>query len=488
LYAKSLSIDGFRCFGKAALDLQYPGRNVDASLEMPNVNLIVGDNGGGKSSVLRAIAIAALAPVLLESGFVPYRLVRRPDASNALLKLVCELDAIELGSSPNRAEAIELMARIDRRHSGSLDRLDPGKMPTTPIEKLIFEDESPAFFVVGYGATRRTETGDFSQSSLRRSRGLRYQRVAGLFEDHVALRPLESWLRQLKKGKRRDEAISKLTSVMPDQLKFDGAYDENDQQFIFTFDGRETPFNALSDGYKAFLSWVGDLIGHLSSVAPANRSIDSFSGIVLIDEIDLHLHPAWQRTIVSSLAAAFPKLQFVMTTHSPLIANTMRKENIFLTDTAEDGTATIKQIEENVHGRGADQLLLSSYFGLQSTLPPGLYENSKTLFAKAAEGNTDAALAFLAQLSASPQSAQEVDPAVARALAAPSAKIANRASRKKTSKKAVKKTARKKAKKKAKKKAAKKKVAKKKAAKKKAAKKQPSRERRSEKKFLKKAA
>jgi hypothetical protein len=460
LYAKSLSIYGFRCFGKAVLDLQYPGRQIDTMLEMPNVNLIVGDNGGGKSSVLRAIAIAALAPALLESGFVPYRLVRRPDAPNALLKVVCELDSIELKDSARTSKTIELMARIDRRDRGSLDRLSLDKTPSSPIEKLIFDDYSPAFFIVGYGATRRTETGDFSESSHRRSRGLRYQRIAGLFEDHVALRPLESWLRKLD-GYRKREALAKFAAVMPSQLRFDGVFDEDEQQFDFEFDGRQTPFNALSDGYKAFLSWTGDLIGHLCNVAPPDRPIDSISGIVLIDEIDLHLHPAWQRTIVPSLAAAFPKLQFVMTTHSPLIANTMRKENIFVTETAEDGTATIKQIEENVHGRGADQLLLSSYFGLQSTLPPGLYETSKTLFTKAAEGDANAALAFLAQLSAPPRSAQEVDPAIARALAAPSVKDANKAPGKKPSKK---KTAKKRAfKKKTKKKPLKKKTAKKRA-------------------------
>jgi hypothetical protein len=230
---------------------------------------------------------------------------------------------------------------------------------------------------------------------------------------------MENWFRQIKSDQRRKEAMRKLTSVLPKQLTFDGTYDENERQYVFTFDGRITPFTALSDGYKAFLSWVGDLIGHLCDVAPEGIPIDGFSGIVLIDEIDLHLHPAWQRTVVAALAAAFPRLQFVMTSHSPLIANTMRKENIFVTETAEDGTATIKQIEESVHGRGADQLLLSSYFGLQSTLPPSLEIKGKTLFAKAAEGDSTAALAFLEQLSAPPKTSQEVIPAITQALNRP---------------------------------------------------------------------
>ena len=431
MYAKKLSIYEFRCFGRAVLDLQYPGRPEASALEMPNVNLIVGDNGGGKSSVLRAIALAALAPAMLESGFVPYRLVRRPGAKNALLKLICELDPIELLKGPRDSTTIELLARIDLRGRGSLDRLHLDKTPSSPIERLIYDDYSPAFFVVGYGATRRTETGEFSEGSARRSRGLRYQRVAGLFEDQVTLRPMESWFKQLDSQRRRDEALRKLSSVLPPQLKFDGVFDREEQQFEFTYEGRTTPFNALSDGYKAFVSWVGDLIGHLCTVAPENTPIDRLSGIVLIDEIDLHLHPAWQRTIVPTLAVAFPKIQFVMTTHSPLIANTVRKENIFVTETADDGTATIKQILENVHGRGADQLLLSSYFGLQSTLPPSLDLKSKSLFSKAAEGDGAAALAFLEQLSAPRQTGQELVPAIRAALSEPIVGLKKRPSRKK---------------------------------------------------------
>ena len=417
LFAKTLSIYDFRCFGKAVLELQYPGRDADTPLDLPNVNLIVGDNGGGKSSVLRALAIAVLAPALLESGFVPHRLVRRPNAKASLLKVVGQLDPVDfVGMKSMDRPIIELLARIDRRDRGSLDRLHLEKTPSSPIEKLIFDDYSHAFFVAGYGATRRAETGDFSEGSARRSRGLRYQRVAGLFEDHVALRPMQAWLNRIKSPSRRREAIAKLTSMLPAELGFGGKFDEDENQYLFTYDGRQTPFNALSDGYKAYLSWAGDLIGHLCDVAAEQTPIDALSGIVLVDEIDLHLHPAWQRTVVPTIAKAFPRIQFVMTSHSPLITSTLRKENIFVTDSADDGTATIKQLEESVHGRGADQLLLSSYFGLNSTQSPNLEAASKTLFKQAAEGDSGAALAFLEQLSADTKLSQEIVPAVKLAL------------------------------------------------------------------------
>ena len=108
MYARSLHIYDFKCYGKAALELQFPGRRTKGKSEISNVNVILGDNGGGKSSVLRALAIAVLAPVLLESGFVAHRLVRRPTDGTppveaALLKVaavVGKLDQVTPNSAP----------------------------------------------------------------------------------------------------------------------------------------------------------------------------------------------------------------------------------------------------------------------------------------------------------------------------------------------------------------------------------------------------
>jgi hypothetical protein len=296
LYAKTLTIYGFKCFGKADLDLQYPGRTENKS-EIDNINLVLGDNGGGKSSVLRALAIAVLAPALLESGFVPYRLVRRPKSDQppveySLLKVKGIPDSSELPAT-DHAKPLELLARIERRGQGSLDRLHLERTPDTPIAQLLDDDYSPAFFVAGYGATRRVETGEFSESSARRSRGFRYQRVAGLFEDHVALRPLQAWLPRLQRRdpRRHGQVIEQMNRVLPSNIRFTGELDQEDSQYIFTFDGVPTPFSSLSDGYKAFIGWIGDLLGHLADVSADKPGIDDISGIVLVDEIDLHLHP-----------------------------------------------------------------------------------------------------------------------------------------------------------------------------------------------------
>lgn len=406
MYAKSLHIYDFKCFRKAELKLQYPGRTGEGASEIANINLILGDNGGGKSSVLRALAIAALAPALLESGFVPYRLARRggknhPPVEKTLLKILAQATRGEAPPERPRSKKFELLARIEPRGRGSLDRLHLESTPDTPIANLIYDDYSPTFFIVGYGATRRVETGDYSEGSARKTRGLRYQRVAGLFEDHVALRPLQAWAQKLRLVNlaRFDEAAALINQVLPKGISFTGVQDPEDDQFLFDFEGVPTPFSALSDGYKAFIGWVSDLVAHLADVAPPDAALNQTPGVVLVDEIDLHLHPAWQRVVVPTLAQAFPKLQFVLTSHSPLVAGTVRKENVFITATAEDGTAAIKQLEERIFGLGVEQLLLSSYFGLTTTRPDAFQSEADDLFRRAAEGDARAALTYLSRLA-----------------------------------------------------------------------------------------
>jgi AAA domain, putative AbiEii toxin, Type IV TA system len=408
MYAKRLQAYDFKCFGKADMELQYPGRTLGALSDIDNVNLILGDNGGGKSSALRALAVAMLAPALLESGFVPDRLVRRvrpgqEPVETSLLKVEGVPDHGERISGLKRRRKLELLARIDLRARGSLDRLHLDSTPDSPIAELLADSVSPAFFIVGYGATRRVETGDYSASSARRSRGPRYQRIAGLFEDHVGLRPLQAWLPKLKSRSpdRYKDVIATINSVLPSNVQMTGATN-SEEQYVFDCNGLATPFPSLSDGFKAFVGWVGDLLGHMSEVAADSMSIAQMGGIVLVDEIDLHLHPAWQRVVVPNLAETFPRLQFVFTSHSPLIAGTVKRENVFVTDQADDGTAIIKQFDENTYGRSIEQLLVSSYFGLNTTRPESFQDEARLLFRRAAEGDTRAALQYLKKLTGTP--------------------------------------------------------------------------------------
>jgi hypothetical protein len=404
LYAKSLQLENFKCFGKASLKFQYPGRPRSAA-ELKNVNLVLGDNGGGKSSVLRAIALAMLAPVLSESGFVPYRLVRRvADNQDSVTRAEVKVEALaertefsKYRPAPNRLAELSIEISL-RDRGGDIDRVLGSTAPWHFMDAL-FDEESATVFMVGYGATRRLEIGDFSESSARRSRGPRYARVASLFEDHVALRPMQIWAERLKlnDSDRYARAVEKFNQALPEAVRFTGEFGNGDRQPLFMFRDVLTPLSSLSDGYKSFIGWVGDLIGHLTEVAD-KKKIDDIPGIVLLDEIDLHLHPEWQRTVVPALAKAFPKLQFIFTSHSPLIASTVKRENVFVTDVDETGAATIRQLEERLYGRSIEELLVSSYFGLTTTRPESFQDQSRELFLKAAAGDSSAALEYLQRL------------------------------------------------------------------------------------------
>jgi predicted ATPase len=404
MYVKGLRVSNFRCFEHAELNLRYPGRT--SSDLVPNVNLLLGVNGGGKSSILRALAIGILSSELQYSGFVAYRLVRRPGPDLAIVVAELELDPVDRISRDGFAT---MTAETEiKRGQGSNDKVflkkstvrgDYGEQRDTQSIPTLEDDRSASFFVVGYGATRYVDVESRAAFVSRRSRGLRYQRVAGLFEDHVALTPLSGWLERRRHESRFDEVVSLLGRAMPDELQFTGEWDKVEGQFLFEHMGRQTPYPALSDGYKAFIGWIGDLLFHLDSVCPPTMPLDQLPGLVLVDEIDLNLHPGWQRTVIEQVATAFPRLQFVFTTHSPIVAGTVHHAGVFVTESETDGTASVRQYSESLYGKSAEEILLSSYFGLQSSRANSFTEDSRKLFERAASGDTAAAVSYLKRLT-----------------------------------------------------------------------------------------
>ncbi len=120
-------------------------------------------------------------------------------------------------------------------------------------------------------------------------------------------------------------------------------------------DGRQLPFRMLSDGVRNMLAMVADIAYRAAVLNPhlGERAAEQTPGIVLIDEIDLHLHPKWQRRVVDDLRTTFPQVQFVATTHSPFIIQSLRPgELINLEEAApsEPPSQSIEDIAEQVMG------------------------------------------------------------------------------------------------------------------------------------------
>jgi hypothetical protein len=91
---------------------------------------------------------------------------------------------------------------------------------------------------------------------------------------------------------------------------------------------RPLPGTALAHGHQSTIAWIADLVGHIILEADTKLGPEDMTGLVLLDEIDLHLHPTWQVALVGALRDIFPKLQFVVTTHSPLVLASARPDEV----------------------------------------------------------------------------------------------------------------------------------------------------------------
>ncbi|NET70013.1 MAG: AAA family ATPase [Sphaerospermopsis sp. SIO1G2] len=135
----------------------------------------------------------------------------------------------------------------------------------------------------------------------------------------------------------------------------DVEYDVQQDELVATAkDGRNLPFRMLSDGVKNMIGMVADIAYRCVTLNPqfADEAAKLTPGIVLIDEIDLHLHPKWQRRVVEDLKRTFPKIQFFVTTHSPFIIQSLKDNELINLDN-RDGEYINKSVEdivENVQG------------------------------------------------------------------------------------------------------------------------------------------
>jgi hypothetical protein len=271
----------------------------------------------------------------------------------------------------------------------------------------LYDNDAPAFLVLGYGSSRQVEPGrSYDEGARRRGRQARYERVAGLFEQQVTLIPLTAWLPELaaKHPTRHARVVALVDRLLPSGCRFTGEREGSD--YIFEQRGMRVSFGSLSDGYRAYTSWILDVVYHLATTNPPINDPAAARGIVLVDEIDMNMHPEWQRTAVEHFATALPNVQFVLTTHSPIIVGTLESTNILLTELNDAGEAGVRRLHERVYGLSAEQILVSPYFDLTTTRAQGMERSLGDLSRRAEAGDAQAAVAYLRALT----EGIEVDP------------------------------------------------------------------------------
>ena len=420
MYIEEISISNLRVFSGASASFQYPGRLLkdgERELEHPNLNLILGNNGTGKSSLLKAIGLAALGPLVLM--FSPYMLVRRRPGGNGAAPNPATLVAmISVGAqfswqdrgrkkpdsilAGGRWEA-NVLRQGDEESVEFIELRDPILPESKYINwKPIHSHASPAFFAVGYGATRRVDTDPSAATPAQKMKSIppRHQRIQSLFTEGYTLVSLGHWLPALRSRNpgRFKQVCTLINALLPEGIEFTTKTDSMGE-YLFAQSGSLVPFAALSDGCRAFIGWVADMLYHICFGCPSGVKLVDNCGIVLVDEIDLHLHPEWQRTILPKLARTFPNLQFIVTSHSPIVVGTLQRENIWVCEPAADGDGSVLvQKDTGVHGLSADQILLTEYFGLETSRAPEKQKRLRRIAAAAERKTPGKADAFLKSL------------------------------------------------------------------------------------------
>ncbi len=403
MYIESISIDNFRTFRKAKIEFTHKDREVDNNLpkpKLPNVNLLLGNNGLGKTTMLKAIALSALGPAVSDSGIYPYRLIRREPGQKKRKGGKAIISAQYKAHMQDKVPYDWVESEINIIRKGDLEQLrwvHHDEKAWHPI----YSSSSDAFFFVGYGATRRVEKQERENlSSRRHSSFTRAQRIQSLFEETYPLIPLSSWLPTYKRKNpgRHTQIVHLMNRLLGrSHYQFTGKIEDN--EYVFEKGGLKVPFPALSDGYRAYLGWIGDLLYHVCMTCPKGQKLVDNHGIVMVDEIDLHIHPKWQINVLPTLSKALPNIQFIVTSHSPLIVGSLEWMNIILMAQGPKQSSKPKRIEKGIHGLDADQILLTGFFGMKSTRAKAKKNQLEKLKEKAREGDASAAKELIIALS-----------------------------------------------------------------------------------------
>jgi predicted ATP-binding protein involved in virulence len=156
-------------------------------------------------------------------------------------------------------------------------------------------------------------------------------------------------------------AINALTQKETGWCNLQYRSSQNQQLVMEHPDHGFVPLSQLSDGLRNMVVMISDIAFRCYKLNPhlGNKAAQETEGIVLIDEVDMFLHPSWQQRVLSALREAFPCIQFVVTTHSPQVLSTIRRENIRVIQTKADGTATAKAPVARTYGEPSGNVMHS---------------------------------------------------------------------------------------------------------------------------------
>lgn len=362
----SLHLQNFRGF-----------EELDVTLH-PSMTLLIGENGAGKTALLEALAVA-LGALFLGLPGATGRSLDRDDVRHVVYEHGGMLDLqpqwpvrVETRGTVN-GETLT-WSRSLQHADGRTTRAEAADLRkvTEKLARAVKAGKPRPLPVVAYYGTQRLWLHK-KVTEAKRGVGSRYDGYVDALDPASNHRLLTEWMYQqtlveLQSG----AAVPQLRAVEKAVCECI----EGTQRFFFDVktqdlqiersDGERLPFAFLSDGYRNMLAVVADLAWR-SAVLNPHHGEDAAAvseGVVLIDEVDLNLHPRWQRRVLGDLRRAFPRIQFVATTHSPQVIASARRDEVRILERNK-----IIPIQPFVEGRDTNSLL-EDVFGV-SERPEG---------------------------------------------------------------------------------------------------------------------
>ena len=391
---RRVTINNFRCYDSISIDFRR------------GINLLIGDNSVGKTSLLRACNL------VMNAFFCGYsdentkwksaedddfREIKNDDVATDELpiniafeldEIDCPVITLEDGSVKHLSDNEPLLREfgyptlyIEKRSKKNARNLVSGLLPLRNYASLLQKNshsiidgtavQRNALPLFAYFTTEDIHTVRKFDKEKRSFKKYPQKPSFGYFENFDCKGLLDCWLKRLlvlkeaKKGEQEIECVRKavVSALGPDGCSIieDMKVRDNDNEVYFIFcDGREVRSDLLSDGYRRLVSIVIDLAFRcalLNKVMYGDEAYKQTHGTVIIDEIDEHLHPELQVRILKALHNTFPKIQFIVSTHAPLVMSSVENtpDNVVYKLEYNDGVYSHKEL--NTYGLDVNLLL-----------------------------------------------------------------------------------------------------------------------------------
>lgn len=334
-----LSISNFKMFEQ--FDLSFK----------PGFNLILGDNGVGKTTILEAASVA-LSGFFVGMEDVSTRNIYQSDVRYHIYK--------DSDGTPNRSyhSPVEIKCTVEYKDVSyqwirvKKDKSGGSKTTIAPrdivkvSQKLVNEDNGNMWPLISYQNASRHWVSARSDANEKRRKLLHDRRCGylGCLDKAINLQVIYSWCKQMEWTRAKNHEvpmkyemfgiiISDFMGRMNEGKVSEVFFDLNTEKLLYVENKEVKEIEDLSAGYQSVLNLVIDLAYRLAILNPdAGKEIPEAEGIVLIDEIDSNLHPKWQWRIVDALTETFPNIQFIAATHSPIIVSSCKNANIISID------------------------------------------------------------------------------------------------------------------------------------------------------------